>query len=185
MEDRNTKVTYCGNAYDKPDFLFEQYNMYLEVKEKTQRYNPKNWPIKTQGKTVFIMDEISVRRMMLHGVNTALLVRDNTNFDRMYFADLLTLTMMPRKRVNRPNVHKEHAKGKWLLDFRNFIECNTLTHLLSLLAQYSEDIPDLYNWRSECFGDFMGEEIPLAGTPRTLALQNQDVKDFTEPVEAF
>lgn len=160
-----------GRSTSKPD-LFIDGKYWLELKEKRNPINPKNWPIMGDGKNIVIIDELTVRRLTLFSPNVFVAFRDNPR-GRLYIVQLFELLFMPRIRVNRPVDGKEHLKGKWLLDVRNWHEVTGTHEMLKFME--SQDWMFVANRYSECFGgEFVGERIITTGNPRKQHYQNYD-----------
>ena len=157
-----------GDSSRHPDFKLG--DVWLEVKEKGN-LNPKNWPITGDGKTVFIVDELTMRRLMTFAPKALLAFRDNKT-GRYYVADVFTVWLMPRKRVRRPVAGKKYPKGKWLLDIRNFKEVFSIKELLDYAMKFDGGF--YANTFSDCMGEFLGEQVYTTDNVRHIGYQNTD-----------
>ncbi len=159
-----------GSDYKEPDFYIHGKNRiaHLEVKEKRQHYNPSQWPI-IQEQFMFILDELTARKLMRYEETGCLFVRDNlTGF--YYFANVLSLWLMPRYRCNR-EMDKGHLKGKWILDLRDFMSSDKLVDMFVFMRDYVDESPGLFGRAHvECYRpDFYNEDdIKVYGTKRTI-----------------
>jgi hypothetical protein len=67
---------------------------------------------------------------------SGILVRDNFR-ERYFFFSIVDLSLMPRKRVNRPiNKNQPGVKGKWLINLHNGKEAQSLDKAISSIHQY-------------------------------------------------
>lgn len=112
-------------SFTKLDFTVELKNkawLKLDAKEKRQPLNRNNWEIPDwipDGEE-FILDDMGARKMLVVAPYSAIAVVDRPR-GRYFVADVLTVWLMPRVRVNRP-VGKLKMRGKWILSFQNFTE---------------------------------------------------------------
>lgn len=158
-----------------PDFGIISGNarLWLEVKEKRQRIRVENWPpVSTPQEYLFILDELTARRMMPLAPYAGIIVRDNTVW-RYTFISILSIWLMPRVRVNR-QTNDHHQKGKWMLDLRNGVVCNTLTGAMKAFYEYVNKADRVYEL-GRCAGRYVGESIPLGGEPRTDQMKQYDL----------
>lgn len=89
---------------------------YLEVKEKRQPLTDR-WHLMPgiPGEDLFILDELSVRRMVRHWPHVYVLVRDLPR-ERLYLAGIWELITFDKVRVDRGN------KGKWIMNLQEWKE---------------------------------------------------------------
>lgn len=96
------------------DFHWLPGDVWLDVKEKRQPLTERWWLIQeTPPEELFVLDELSVRKGLVHHPDAYYLLRDVPR-DRLYLASITELAMVERVRRNRA------GKGKWILDLRNF-----------------------------------------------------------------
>lgn len=149
----------------------------LEVKEKRQHTKIMAWPrVDIQEEYIFILDDLSARKIFFSGPYSGLAVRDNLN-GRYYFVDAMTLYMMPRRRVNRMvNPEKNVIKGKWMLDLRNMDQYAGVNAIIRRgVSDFFNAIRQMKN-SPECWGNFHGETVGYGGEPRTQEQKDYDLK---------
>lgn len=180
------KVTFEDNSrtqagFTDPDFMVQlkHGHMYMELKEKRQKYDPTVWPIEPKEEvTSFILDEFTARKLMSKAERAFMLVRDNTT-GLYYYTDVYALWLMPRIRVNRRMIVNDSGqsvlKGKWILNLRNFYMSDNLLNLFVQANKWIGEVKQLMTKGVACYNPF-GNEIQEAGTTRTKELREFDVK---------
>lgn len=140
---------------------------YFDTKEKRQRYNLTNWPkIDIPEASLFILDDLSARKVLACAPHAGLIVRDNVG-GFYYFFSVVDLFLMPKKRANRPIKRQVEAwKGKWLIDLRNGRQCNSLTAAFTAIAEYESAHQEIFDALLECYGSYVGEELDIGGMTR-------------------
>lgn len=134
------------DAVDRMDFWIP--GVFLDVKEKRQPLSGM-WPLPAGAKPVdcFVLDELSIRRAMLHVPHAYFLLRDVPGGDRFFLARVDEVLMADRRRVDRIGTTGKR-KGKWvvnLLQFRQLADPETELYPAILADQIA--LP----WkRSEC-----------------------------------
>ncbi len=155
-------------------------NIYLEVKEKRQKYNTDNWGLidSKDEPFTFIVDELSCRKVLAYAPFSGLLVRNNLNRDYFWFS-VLDLFLMPKRRANRQIKKKTDIflKGKILLDFRNAKQFSSLIQVFSHIHDSLVNRAHLYTELNECYGSYFGENIPIQGIIRNSGHWNTDVNE--------
>jgi hypothetical protein len=169
-----------SRSFDRLDFSFYSdpihTNFQVETKEKRQHIDLENWPpVGIPEKHLFILDDLSARKLLKASPYSGIIVRDNL-LHRYYFFDVVKLLLMPRVRVNRSLDGKEKLKGKWLIDLRNGIESGDLYGIFKSIREYIDSIDVIFS-SPECFGDFVGEEISKGGIPRGAGYRNHDFEE--------
>lgn len=165
-----------GDSFTKPDFRLRGRSAvaWIEAKEKRQKYNTDVWPITIPEHHSFILDELTARKLMAYSMSGCLVVRDNTT-GLYHFADVMSLWLMPRVRCERN--HNNYMKGKWVIDLRNFLGSERLSDMFVFLRDHLEEAYGLVKRDAAIHRpDFVGEEIVVAGTPRTEEQKEHDVK---------
>jgi hypothetical protein len=151
----------------------------LELKEKKQKYNLLNWEgIHLPEEHLVLIDELSVRKIVLSGASSGLLIRDSVR-DKLFFFSMIDLVLMPHlKRFNRLTRFREKdgIKGKWAIDLRHGQECVDFSEVLRVIRSYQRTIPTLKETAS-CINVYHGEAITEGGTTRTLDYLNKDVAE--------
>lgn len=152
----------------KMDFVFPILgaNFHLEAKEKRQRINVSAWPrVDISERELFIVDELTIRKMLLRSPNCGMVIRDNLR-ERYFFCSILDIVLMPRVKANRM-MEGYTLKGKWLVNMQNMVLCPTLPDVFKSIEQYMLHRGDAYTMITECYGNYRGEEIPIGGELRT------------------
>ena len=151
----------------------------LELKEKKQKYNLLNWEgVHIPEEHFMLIDELSIRKIVLSGANTGLLVHDSVR-DKMFFFSMIDLVLMPKiKRFNRMTNfnEKDGIKGKWAIDLRHGMECKDFATVLRAIQNYQQLSPLLQEIPS-CLNVYHGETIMQGGITRTLDYLNKDVAE--------
>lgn len=165
-------------SFKKPDFtlyLPDGALFFLEVKEKRQPYNMRNWPPFAPESDLFILDDLTVRKCLGYAPRAGVLVRDNGR--RLYvFFSVIDLALMPRLRVNRSIQRKtQDEKGKWLINLQNGAQAATLEHILHHILQYIADLPAILCDYHPCYGDYVGEAVGSGGITRNPGHWDIDV----------
>ena len=174
---KQRRYEFIDNTAKKaaPDFsiYISQRWFRLEVKEKLQAVRIDRWPaVDFPEVDLFILDELSARRLLMGGALGGLAVRDYQQPGYIFF-DVLRLWTMPRKRVLR-QFSLGRQKAKWLINLRNGIYCKDLNQLIDTIRFYLLDMDFIYNDDILPYGPFYGEVIETGGTPRTAEQRQHD-----------
>lgn len=104
---------------DKMDWWVPGF--YIDVKERRRPIGPR-WPIPegSDRNNCFILDELSLRRAMLHAPHAYFLLRALPE-DKVYLARVDEVLCADRVRINRVG-ETGHAKGKHVYDLLQFRE---------------------------------------------------------------
>ena len=155
-----SRLDFCIYSEQRGTFAFD-------AKEKAQPVKLANWPaVEIPEEHLFILDDRAARKTLQFAPNSGLVVRDNLR-QRYFFFDVVRLFLMPRLRVNRPiALNRLELKGKWLVDLRNGVDCATLWEVFEQIAAYTDGQEHIFSGQKACYGDFVGETIPLAGETR-------------------
>lgn len=164
------------DSTDKPDFAFHSerfgWNFFLEVKEKRQRVNLQYWVTPIPERHLFILDDLTVRKLLYTGWNSGVGVRDNLT-GRYVFYSLLHLLEIPKSRANRAVGERGVMKGKWLIDLRHGEQGNSVRSLFVSTVRYMQDAER--NQRSlGAWGSFWGENLSDGGTQRSAEQRQGD-----------
>ncbi len=169
------------NSYEELDFSLtgEGFLFSVELKEKKQKYNLLRWDgIHIPEEHFMIVDELSIRKIVLSGANTGLLIKDSVR-EKLFFFSMIDLVLMPhKKRFNRTmKLGKgKTLKGKWSLDLRNGQECPDFGSAITAIQEYAETIPQLKTC-SSCINVYHGETITQGGIIRTTDYLNIDITE--------
>lgn len=164
------------SSFTEPDFLFLSpkwnYAFWLEAKEKVQTFSKKNWPCDIPEKHLFVLDDLSARKVLRHAPFSGVLVRDNTQRQYVFFS-VVHLFTMPKIRRNRLLPSGE-MKGKWLIDLRHGESARTLPQALAHITRYVRDLTATFA-STPAWGVYEGEDLRIAGVPRTNEHRRQDI----------
>lgn len=181
MTDKHLKANnyiyknYC-NSTTEPDFVLalKNHRFSIDVKEKRQKYKG-HWTDKIPEQHLFIIDDLAARKTFIDGPYSAIVVADR-NSNKYYIFDALTMSLMPKTRVNR-RLAGGSLKGKWLVDLRNAEEAESLEEVMKLLKNYAHFCDKKLCLKpTECLFQFRGENVDVRGTTRT---KNQRQHDFS------
>lgn len=155
-------------------------SLYLDVKEKRQKYNIENWSIIDEESEpfTFIVDELACRKMLAYAPFSGMLVRDYLSHSYYWFS-ILDIFLMPKRRANR-EIRKDQEtflKGKLLIDFRNGLVSQTLESAFIQIKQAIQQREQYYIHLNECYGKFLGEDVPIQGMVRKPSHWNIDVSE--------
>jgi hypothetical protein len=168
---RSRRVSFADNRESgkKMDFVIrvnDVVEFHLEAKEKRQRINTSSWPrVSFPERELFIVDELTVRKMIVRAPACALVIRDNLT-SRYFFCSVADLVLMPHVRANRM-MDDNKMKGKWLVDLRNMAAFKELPYVFSEMSIYINNYVNIFSRVTECYGTYFGETIPLGGELRT------------------
>lgn len=174
------KFEDASSSYKRLDFtIFDKHNQpsfHLDVKEKRQKYNLKNWAEFAPEPDLFVLDDLTVRKCLAHAPNSGVLIRDNLR-KKYFFLSILDLALMPRLRVNRP-INRNHleVKGKWLINLRNAKSAASLEKAIYLIRYYLRDMDEFLFDSLACYGNYVDETIGTSGAVRKAKYWDKDVK---------
>lgn len=169
LEDVDVKYEDFTTSKKYPDFriVFPTQEdggkgFWLDAKEKIQHINIDNWlPTDIPEEGLFIIDELSIRRLLSLGLYSGVLIRTKDPL-AYYFFSILDFLFVPKLRANRMASPTE-IKGKWMIDLRFKPMKTSLGDALNSAYTYATDLPNLIK-QPECIG-----EVPTGGVPRTKA----------------
>jgi hypothetical protein len=171
---RRSNIAFTDNCrscklldFTLPKFIGER-SFHLDVKEKRQRINTRNWPSVTESEEPFrfIIDDLAARKILAHAPYAGLLVRNNLTALYYWFSSF-DLALMPKTRVNRPIEKKARLlKGKWIIDFRNAQGNASLDNIIETITDYSKSVIEIATVILPCFGNYVNETIPTEGETR-------------------
>lgn len=171
------------NSYKLLDFtlinFWNKKNLHIDVKEKRQVINIRNWPsIDAQNERfAFILDDLAARKIFAYAPYSGLIIRDNM-YGTYYWYSVIDLGLMPKIRVNRA-IKKTSLqyKGKWIIDFRNAISAASLENLFKTIQQYAEATMHLCTEFIPCYGNYHNEQLSIQGETRKPGHWETDVKE--------
>ena len=167
-------------SYNQPDFTLyfpADQLFFLEVKEKRQSYNMRNWPAFAPEADLFILDDLTVRKCLAYSPYAGILVRNNLLHIYRFFS-VIDLALMPKLRVNRVIEREtQDIKGKWLINLQNGWEANSMDESFWCIQHYLRDLPAILFDHHPCYGNYVGEEISSGGVVRQPAHWDTDVTE--------
>lgn len=151
-------ATFVDNSlsYKLPDYTILRGTdkpFQLEVKEKRQSYAMHNWPTTIPEPNLFIVDELTVRKLLYHSPLSGMLVRDNTS-GLYYFFSVLDLALVPVDSCNRVTNYSgtPGLKGKWLVSFVQVNSAFNLSDAFKGIRDYVKDHEDLFLKHTPLYG---------------------------------
>jgi len=183
LKSRNVKFTDNCESYKLLDFTLNNFSngkdFHIDVKEKRQKINTKNWPTitETDEEHTFIIDELAARKIIAYAPHAGLIIRDNI-YERFYWFSILDLALMPKYRLNR-SIQKStlQQKGKWVIDLRNAAKSKSLSDVFVSIEKYCTDIVTLCTEYLPCYGTYHAENIAQGGATRKPGHWDVDVKE--------
>ena len=160
--DGEFEILDSTESFDELDFELgcRGRRIFLEVKEKKQHYRER-WSEAADipEEHLFILDELSARKIMLRCPRAWLLVNDICA-DRLSVFGALELLTIPKKRVNRSiEAGVATFKGKWLIDLRHADSFEDMPPALDLIKRRISSEDEM--WKSlACHGRYEGESVP-------------------------
>ncbi|MBD3287540.1 hypothetical protein GF337_01940 [candidate division KSB1 bacterium] len=147
----------------------------FDAKEKCEPYQIKNWrQAKIPEKHLFILDDLAARKILIFAPNSGLVVRDNIHKSYHLFT-IVDLFLMPKLRVNRQiNRQVQTLKGKWLIDLRHGLHCQSLPDVFQAIESYLDDRENIFTNTLKCYGEYYGEPINRDGTTRIPKYWDKD-----------
>lgn len=115
--------------------------VYLECKEKRQKLT-KRWLLSdAEEGDLFILDELSLRKALVHAPYSWFLLRDVPGGCRLFLASAMEVAVAEKVRRNRV------GKGKLILELRQFRQIDSLDDVMPTIA---EDVKSLSWKQSAC-----------------------------------
>ena len=99
--------------------------LYLEAKEKKQPLT-KRWHLfdGVQDRDLFVLDELSLRKALVHAPYSYFVLRDIPGGERLFLASAVEVAVAEKIRRNRV------GKGKLILDLRQFRQIESLDWIM-------------------------------------------------------
>ncbi|NWG33927.1 MAG: hypothetical protein HXY42_05755 [Chloroflexi bacterium] len=178
LADKGVSFLDKSDSFRHPDFtilLNGSPYFHLEVKEKRQAYNMKNWPRYIDEPDLFILDDLTVRKCLAYAPRSGVVIRDNLRGLYSFFS-IVDLALMPRRRLNRRIERSAPSwKGKWLINLKHGLTAKTLEEIFSGIRQYVEASDRILFEIIECYGRYEGEMIGRGGITRRPADWDTDI----------
>ena len=166
-------------SHDTLDFTLSVYDVHFDAKEKKQHFNVSNW----QGASIpeeyfFILDDLAARKILLKSPRSFLVIRDNMTGPAYYVFSIIDLLCLPKHRVKRRLEKSVVAfKGKWYIDLRHAASFATLESVIEYMIEYPTHFKQIFNEHIDCWGEYAGEDIQIAGTVRRSHHWKKDLSE--------
>jgi hypothetical protein len=161
------------------DFHLTRRNIYLDAKEKIQKFSMRNWSeAQMPQEHLFIVDDLAVRKLLLHAPNSFSIIRDSSITPPMHYVySIVDFLCMPKKRCRR-TISKTvtTSKGKWLIDLRDAAAFETLEDALNYVVQYAGKHKAIFETHIDCWGSYRSERIGRGGATRRARHWTEDAK---------
>lgn len=161
-DDGEFELLDATDSFDEVDFELgcRGRRIFLEVKEKRQSYR-EAWSDAAgiDEPTLFILDELSARKIVLRAPRAYLLLNDSIR-SKMFVLGALELITIPKMRVDR-SIDGGIAtfKGKWLIDMHHGEEVQNLGDACELIKRRCSSEDEM--WRAlACHGRYDREKLP-------------------------
>lgn len=161
------------------DYVLPQLNIALDAKEKTQPFTLRNWGhIPIQQEHLCIVDDLAVRKLLLHAPLSFFIIKDSALEPIMYYVySIVDLLCIPKRRINRPIERSVRTlKGKWLLDLRDAAAFDDLVEAMEYVIRYKKKFPRIFSTHISCWGRYPSETLLEAGTVRTPGYWKRDAR---------
>lgn len=157
------------SSHSAPDFVLTRRKIAIDAKEKLQKFSMTNWRnAPMPQKHLFILDDLAVRRLLLHAPGSFCIIKDSSVSPRAFHVySIVDLLCMPKTRCRRTISKKiTTVKGKWLVDLRNAAGFDSLPKAIDFIFRFQEHYPEIFETHLDCWGDYPVEKIETAGTTR-------------------
>lgn len=168
-----------SSSHTTLDFLLSRHGIHIDAKEKRQRFSMANWrEARMPQEFMFIVDDLAVRKLLLHAPNSFCLIKDSSVSPVMYhvysIADFLCI---PKIRCKRPIQRTTSAyKGKWIVDLRDAAAFETLVDAIQYIVSYKKKHPAIFKNQIDCWGRYPSETVPKSGSTRKRGYWSIDAK---------
>lgn len=179
LMDRGEQFADGTSSHTSLDFHLTRRNIHLDVKEKCQKFSMSNWrEASMPQENLFIIDDLAVRKLLLHAPNSFIIIRDSSLDPAMHYVySIVDFLCMPKKRCRR-TISKTitTVKGKWLIDLRDAAAFDTLDEAMHYILHYAEKHRAIFETHLDCWGNYRSEKIGRGGTTRVAKHWKEDSK---------
>ncbi len=164
------------------DFFLPRRNIHIDAKEKRQRFSMKNWKeARMPQEHLFIIDDLSVRKLLLHAPNSFTLIKDSSVTPAMYYVySIVDFLCIPKVRCRRPIRRTMVAfKGKWIIDLRDAAAFETLEDAITYTTSYKKKHTAIFEGQIDCWGKYPSERVSRSGSMRTARFWDIDAKSHS------
>lgn len=179
LKARGEPFTDCTSSQSELDFHLTRKGIFFDTKEKCQKFSTSNWPEATMPQeNLFIIDDLAVRKLLLHAPSSFVLIRDSSVDPPMHYVySIVDLLCMPKKRCRRIIRKTVTAtKGKWITDLRDAAGFETLDEAMHYIVHYPEKHHAIFEAHLDCWGNYRSEKIGRGGIPRIARHWEEDSK---------
>ena len=179
---RNEPFSDFSASHTALDFFLPRHNIHIDAKEKRQRFAMKNWKeARMPQEHLFIIDDLSVRKLLLHAPNSFTLIKDSSVTPAMYFVySIVDFLCIPKIRCRRPIRRTIVAfKGKWIIDLRDASAFETLEDAITYTTSYKKKHPAIFEGQIDCWGKYPSERVSKSGSMRTARFWDIDAKSHS------
>ena len=169
----------CTASHTMLDFHLTRMNIHIDVKEKCQKFSMNNWrEATTRQEYLFIIDDLAVRKLLLHAPNSFSIIRDSSISPAVYHVfSIVDFLCIPKKRCRRTISRSVTTlKGKWLVDLRDAAIFHTLDDAMTYILRYSSKHKSIFQTHLDCWGNYGSERIGKGGITRTERYWHRDAK---------
>ena len=159
------------------DFHLPRRAICIDVKEKRQKFSTRNWAgALPPQEHLFIVDDLAVRKLLLHAPDSFCLIRDSSARSVMHYVySIVDFLCIPKQRSRRPIERSVRAlKGKWLVDLRDAAAFEKLGEALDYILRYPRKRKEIFERHIDCWGKYHTEVILTAGATRTAHYWKED-----------
>ena len=176
----NEPFSDFSGSHTALDFFLSGHNIHIDAKEKRQRFSMKNWKeARMPQEHMFIIDDLSVRKLLLHAPHSFTLIRDSSVSPATYFVySIVDFLCIPKVRCRRPIRRRTTValKGKWIIDLRDAATFETLGDAIAYVTSYKKKHPAIFEDQIDCWGKYPSERVARSGSMRTARFWDLDAK---------
>lgn len=166
------------------DFFLPRHGVYIDAKEKRRRFSIKNWPeTSIPQEHLFIIDDLAVRKLLLHAPGSFFLIRDSSTGPAHYHVySIVDLLCMPKQRCRRPIERTMPTfKGKWLVDLRHASSFNEMGKAIDYIIGYRKKFDRIFEHHLDCWGRYYSEKLSTGGITREPRHWREDAEVIDKP----
>lgn len=179
LTSRGEQFTDGTASHTSLDFHLTHRDIHIDAKEKCQKFSMGNWKEATiPQEHFFIIDDLAVRKLLLHAPNSFIIIRDSSIAPPMHYVySIVDFLCMPKKRCRR-TISKSVTtfKGKWLVDLRDAAAFEALEDAIQYILRYPEKHKAIFETHIDCWGNYRSERIGRGGTTRVARHWKEDSK---------
>jgi hypothetical protein len=166
-------------SHHELDFALPDAGIFFDVKEKLQPFSKAHWPSAAKAQEhLFIIDDLAVRKMLLHAPKSFCLIKDSSLAPPVYYLySIVDLLCIPKVRARRPIERNVKAyKGKWLVDLRDAAAFVSLDDAMQYMLAYEKKFRSIFQEHIDCWGRYPSERLIESGTTRHAEHWKKDAR---------